>query len=95
MLDRWKQKLTNLAVEHGHAVRSLADERRSLKASKARRGVALEAQALVQTVAEAVQRKAHEQVASVVSRCLEAVFGTSAYEFKIDFQKARGKTEAR
>lgn len=45
-------------------------------------------------MAQTVQEKAHEQIAGVVTRCLEAVF-EEPYEFRIVFEKKRGKTEAR
>lgn len=48
---------------------------------------------LAQDVAEAVQREAHSQIADIVSRSLEAVFDTP-YEFKINFEQRRGRTEA-
>lgn len=55
----------------------------------------LKAQEIAQEVAQTVQQKAHVKIASVVTRCLKAVFGEEAYEFKIDFERKRGKTEAR
>lgn len=55
----------------------------------------LEAQKIAQEVAETIQQSAHQQIASVVSRCLSAVFGDDAYQFEIKFEQKRGKTEAR
>lgn len=52
-----------------------------------------EAQIIAQTVAKTVQQKVHNQIASVVSRCLE-IFD-EPYEFKIVFEQKRGRTEAR
>ncbi len=54
----------------------------------------LEAQGLIQQVAEEIQSLAHQQIARVVTRCLQTVFGEDAYTFKIAFSKKRGKTEA-
>lgn len=56
---------------------------------------ALEGQGLAQEVAAAVQEHTHAQIAGVVSRCLEAVFGAGAYAFRVTFARARGRTEAR
>jgi DNA repair exonuclease SbcCD ATPase subunit len=56
---------------------------------------ALDAQKLLQVTAEAVQRVAHARITELVSHCLTAVFGEAAYEFKIEFEQKRGKTEAR
>ena len=53
-----------------------------------------QAQRIAQSVAQTIQQQAHEQIASVVSRCMEAVFD-EPYEFKITFEQKRGKTEAR
>lgn len=52
------------------------------------------AQEIIQLVAQAVQQSAHERVSGVVSRCLATVF-PDPYEFKIHFERKRGKTEAR
>lgn len=49
---------------------------------------------IAQDVAMAVQLKAHEQIASVVTRCLAAVF-PRPYQFQIKFETKRGKTDAR
>lgn len=54
---------------------------------------ALEAQALIQDVAQGVQQQAHQRITQIVSRCLAAVFD-DPYEFKIHFTQKRGKTEA-
>ena len=53
-----------------------------------------EAQKIIQTIASTVQEQAHTKIASVVSRCLDSVF-PDPYEFKITFERKRGKTEAR
>lgn len=53
-----------------------------------------QAQEIVQTISQQVQQKAHKQIGSVVSRCLEAIFD-DPYKFKIHFERKRGRTEAR
>lgn len=52
-----------------------------------------EARAILQTIAEELQRRAHNRIAMVVSRCLSAVFD-DPYSFHIRFERKRGKTEA-
>lgn len=49
--------------------------------------------AVVQAVAQTVQQRAHSKICAVVTRSLRCVFGEE-YEFKIDFVRKRGKTEA-
>jgi DNA repair exonuclease SbcCD ATPase subunit len=53
-----------------------------------------EAQRIIQTIASSIQEEAHSKIAGVVSRCLESIFD-EPYEFKITFERKRGKTEAR
>jgi DNA repair exonuclease SbcCD ATPase subunit len=69
-------------------------EKQALKQAKERAGHVAQAIEVVQAVAEEVQSKAHRQIASVVTKCLEGVFGDECYTFKIGFEKKRGKTEA-
>lgn len=51
------------------------------------------ARELIQAAAADVQRQAHEQIASVVSRCLQDVM-QEPYEFAMEFEQKRGRTEA-
>lgn len=53
----------------------------------------IEAQAIAQSVAQAIQQKAHNQIAGVVTECLKSVFG-GGYAFKIKFERKRNRTEA-
>lgn len=48
---------------------------------------------VTQNVSEGIQQHAHSQIAKIVNRCLEAVFG-DIYDFTIDFRQSRGRTEA-
>lgn len=52
------------------------------------------AQKVLQEAAQAVQTQAHRQIAEAVTSCLAAVFDDH-YTFHIDFDRKRGKTEAR
>lgn len=54
---------------------------------------AQDAQEILQHLAQAVQQKAHERIAEVVSNCLAAVFD-EPYQFQIAFERKRGRTEA-
>lgn len=51
------------------------------------------AQQIIQLVAENIQNQAHTRIAGLVTRCLEAIF-EDPYEFKIRFERKRGKTDA-
>ena len=69
-------------------------EQKALDAVTARVGAAEEAQGLAQQIAAQVQQKAHDRIAGVVTRSLQAVFD-DPYEFVIRFEQKRGRTEAR
>lgn len=74
--------------------RSITAETEALEAAIEHLKHAQEAQEILQCLSKAVQQKVHNQIAKVVTSCLEAVFGEKAYAFKIQFEMKRGKTEA-
>lgn len=93
MTTDFQQRLAQLKSEYDLAKKQVQAEKQALKQAQAKVSDTAQAQQIVQAVAEAVQHQAHARIASVVSRCLQAVFG-DGYEFRIDFRQARGKTEA-
>jgi len=84
------KKLAELEVARS-SFRSLDN---SLNETREQAQPAETAQELAQHVAQVIQQKAHDQIARVVSRCLSAVFD-EPYEFRIHFERKRGRTEAR
>lgn len=88
------QKAQKLELEYNHAKRQVLEELEAVDEAQVKVETAEEGQRVVQEVALAVQEKVHARVASIVSRCLAAVFD-DPYEFRLDFTKKRGKTEAR
>lgn len=94
-LPFYKDRLGSLLSDYRHAQRSVNEEIETLEEARIRVSNTVVAQQLVQEIAEKTQQCAHQRIASVVSRCLEAVFGEEAYELRIDFERKRGKTEAR
>lgn len=86
--------LDRIHQEHENAKSTRIKEGKDAKDLEELIGHIIEAQQIVQEAAKQVQQKAHEQIASIVSRCLETVF-SEPYEFKIHFEQKRGKTEAR
>ncbi len=93
-LSLYRRKVDLLLADYEHARRVCKEEKQNLREANENLLAAQEAQKLLQEIAQKVQEHAHSQIASVVSRCLEAVYGEEAYRFKIDFQKKRGRTEA-
>lgn len=55
----------------------------------------LSAMEIVQKVSQFIQQKAHDSLAKVVTACLQDVFFDEDYEFQIQFEKKRNKTEAK
>lgn len=62
---------------------------------QARTEAILTAATLVRDLSLKAQINCQERIASVVTRCLETVFGDSKYRFKLIFEEKRNQTEAR
>jgi ABC-type glutathione transport system ATPase component len=88
-----KTKVDRARSEYKHWKRKVREEKELHETAKRDAERTEEAQTIVQAVAATIQEQAHRQIASVVSRCLEAVFD-DPYRFVIGFEKKRGKTEA-
>lgn len=87
-------KLTRLHNDLQLARRQRKLERAELSRLNGQSTDLTEAQQLLQGIAAEVQRRSHEAVASLVTRCLKTVFGDDSYEFRINFEQRRGRTEA-
>ncbi len=84
--------LTNLQV----AKKTCKQEKENLKIANQNLIYNKEAQDIAQQIAQTIQQQAHNRIAGVVSKCLEAVFvGEDIYGFKIHFERKRGRTEAK
>jgi len=79
---------------YSHALASYKDEGKALKKARQHLANAEQARDLIQSVAQMVQQEAHQQIAAVVTRGLQTVFD-EPYTFRIDFEKKRGRTEAK
>lgn len=94
-MNQYNKLVTRLESDFRTAQRDRARECKELDEAEGEVGATVEVQKILQSLAATVQQQAHRRIASVVTRCLEAVFGEDAYEFKINFEEKRGKTEAR
>ncbi len=92
-LAETRRKLNRLMVSRNGAVQSIAQHQQRTTEAKTAEGHILEAQEHLQGIAKTIQQQAHKQMASVVSRCLSAVF-EDPYELRIEFVERRGRTEA-
>lgn len=88
-----KTKLDKLLYEYRRAKSQVKEETIALEQAEQYLQDTIAAQKITQEIARQVQQSAHNQIASVVSRCLESVYD-DPYQFEITFEKRRGKTEA-
>jgi DNA repair exonuclease SbcCD ATPase subunit len=93
-LQRKQKGLAQGKLQNTIAKNNLKQEKHELNESLLELEASLSAQQALQEISQAIQQKAHDRIASVVSRCLSAVFD-DPYEFNILFERKRGKTEAR
>lgn len=89
----WRNATNTLLAQRAANKLALARARANAITAEAELDAAAEAQTIVQAVAQTVQEEAHDRIAGVVTRCLTTVF-EDPYEFKIKFERARGRTEA-
>jgi ABC-type branched-subunit amino acid transport system ATPase component len=95
MLLQLRRQLDGKLLEYAQAKKQVKQSAMDYEDAKEHLSQVLEGQKLVQAVAEKVQQSAHRQLASVVTKSLQAVFGEEeAHEFLIQFAQKRGKTEA-
>lgn len=87
--------IRDLDIRLAHLAASLEDENKELENAIAHCERATQAQEILQQLAQAVQQRAHQKIAEVVTSCLEAVFDDQCYAFHIQFERKRGKTEAK
>jgi DNA repair exonuclease SbcCD ATPase subunit len=89
-----RSRLNEFLAQHAAARAVYQQEKKAAIGAENHATDCEEAQRVVQLVAQTVQQQAHDKIAGVVSRCLEAVFD-EPYEFQIHFEQKRGRTEAR
>lgn len=94
MIQQLRRQLDRSLAEHAAAGEAVRIEKDAVRKAGRRTKATQEAQAILQETAQAVQRTVHTRIATVVSRCLDSVFGEGFYEFKLDWEQKRGRTEA-
>jgi len=93
-LIRWRDTADEYVAAHKAAEATLALARQTLVKSEVHYDTVIKAQEIIQAVAETIQEEAHSRIAGVVTQCLATVFD-EPYEFRIVFERLRGRTEAR
>jgi len=90
----YRTKIDRAKFKFESAKDSVRRETVALVDAEDRLACAVESHSIVQKVGQTVQEAVHDRLATVVSKCLEAVFD-EPYEFRIIFERKRGQTEAR
>lgn len=93
-MNTLKKKVRKALDQYKTAKTFVLREQENLEKQKRAHRTALEAHNIIQSVAAAVQTKAHKQIANVVTSALQTVFPDLGYKFLIEFNRKRGKTEA-
>lgn len=93
-LDREEEEVKTLAGKFDHLKQTISKEEKELDKADKRLKRTQDAQEILQLLAQAVQQQAHRKISEVVSSCLSTVFGEEAYQFHIEFERKRGRTEA-
>ena len=92
-IESEKQTIDRIVGQLDHLRKTKEREETGLKEVSYELKCSQDAQEVLQLLAQAVQQQAHAKISEVVSSCLSAVFD-DPYEFKIVFERKRGKTEA-
>jgi len=93
-LTAYRKRTDELAVQYGMVMQQAIVEQCKLKEINDRIETIVETQQILQRIAQTLQQSAHDKIARIVTSCLNVVFD-DPYEFKIRFDRKRGKTEAR
>jgi len=92
-ISDYRKKLDGLRTQYLVACRSYDQDRKARIEMSRRHKATIQAQKILQEIAQKLQETAHKNIATIVSECLAAVFD-DPYKFKIRFEQKRGKTEA-
>ena len=90
-----RTKVDELLGELAAAKRQVRQEKEVLHDLELQAKCIVKAQNILQHVAQTIQQQAHERIAGVANECLRRVFPDKPYQFKILFERKRGRTEAK
>jgi ABC-type branched-subunit amino acid transport system ATPase component len=92
-MKRVMEMLSNRKLKSSHLESVVSDERKKLKTATIDLKHGAKAFTLIQNVAEAIQHKTYQDLASIVTKCLKGVY-KNPYKFCLKFEKKKGKTDA-
>jgi DNA repair exonuclease SbcCD ATPase subunit len=94
ILEKYRKSINNKLVERRAVLISLEREREQRDLLQHRRDTVQSVNLVLQDVCTQIQTAVHHSVSDIVTRCLQAIFGEDAYEFRIMFEQKRSKVEA-
>ncbi len=94
VIRQYRKKLDRYLSDYRHTVHKCREEGEALQKAESQIEHLNQAIIIVQQVAEKIQNTACNQIAAVVTKCIQTIFDDS-YVFKISFVRKRGKTEAK
>jgi ABC-type glutathione transport system ATPase component len=89
-----RSKLNAELLHYQSVQTSLQRETAQRQQIQTRKDISAQANTILQAVFAQIQENVHKTISDIVTRCLQAVFGEEAYEFKIAFEQKRNKIEA-
>lgn len=92
--DAEQKTIDQLHFQLAHLRHTVEEETTALEDAEQEVLDAQAAQETLQHLAQSIQHQVHQRISRVVSSCLSAVFD-DPYEFKIEFERKRGRTEAK
>lgn len=89
----WLTEFTKAKAQYDYSKKKLEESKE--EKTKAIQKVAdiQQAQVLFQKAAAIIQKEVHQKISTLVTRCMKAIFEEN-FEFIINFEQKRGKTEA-
>ncbi len=94
MLSKFRNQMNTCKVRHLATFLSVKIGEHDLNKAQEELSNVEQAQAVTQAVAQTIQQHIHNRIAGVVTQCLHSVF-PEPYDFRITFERKRGRTEAR
>ena len=94
-ISQIRENLDSVLTDLSVVKKQYKEEKINLQQAKEHLDDTEQAQKIVQEISQKIQQQAHNKIAGVVDKCLKGVFNNDDYGFKIEFEKKRGRTEAK
>jgi len=91
-LQLYRKQVNKLLMQYQMVYEQFKQEQSNVETTKQKALDIIEAQTIVQLIAQTLQQRANEKISKIVTRCLNTVF-LDPYDFYIQFEAKRGKTE--